>query len=65
MRVDGFADIYGICAHFDGQSDLANHVTRMGPDHAAARDFAVAVRVGRIVKQQLGDAFVAYNAGIQ
>jgi len=24
--VDGFADVYGVCAHLDGQSDLANHV---------------------------------------
>jgi len=46
MRMDRFADIYGICTHLYRQGDLANHVARMGADHAAAQDFAVAVGFG-------------------
>jgi hypothetical protein len=59
VRVDGLADVYGIRTHLDGQGDLADHVTRVGADHAAAQDLAVAVGFGAVVKQQLGDAFVA------
>ncbi len=40
--VDGFADVHRVCTHFDGQRDLANHVTRVGADHATAEDLAVA-----------------------
>ncbi len=40
--VDGFADVHSVCAHLDGQSDLANHVARMRAHHAAAQDLAVA-----------------------
>jgi len=57
--VDGFADAHGVCAHLDGQSDLANHVARVCADHATAEDFAVAVGFGAVVKQQFGHAFVA------
>jgi hypothetical protein len=64
--MDGFADVYRICAHLDGQGDFADHVTGMGAYHAAAQDFAVtpasmAIRAlfGAVVKQQLGHAFVA------
>jgi len=42
-----------------GQLDLANHVARVGANHAAAQDLAVAVGLGGIVKQQFGPAFVA------
>ena len=51
VRVDGFADVHGVCAHLDSQRDLANHVARVGTDHAAAQDFAVAVGLGAVVKQ--------------
>ena len=43
VRVNGFADVHGVCAHFDGQSDLANHVARMRADHAAAQDLAASI----------------------
>ena len=59
VRVNRFADIHGIGTHFYRQGNLANHVARVGTDNAAAQNLAVAVRLGRIVKQQLGDAFVA------
>ena len=36
MRMDGFADIDGICTHLYRQSYLANHVDRMRADHATA-----------------------------
>ena len=42
MRMNGFANIHCICAHLNGQCNLANHVARMGADHAAAQDFAAA-----------------------
>ena len=41
-----FADVHGICAHLNRQGDLANHVARVGADHAAAQDLAVAVGLG-------------------
>ena len=44
--VDGFADVHRVCAHFDGQSDLANHVARVRAHHAAAQNLAVAVGLG-------------------
>ncbi len=44
--VNGFADVHRVCAHLDGQSDLANHVVRVRVDHAAAQDLAVAVGLG-------------------
>ena len=59
VRVDGLADVHGVGAHFDGQGDLADHVARMGADDAAAQDLAVAVALGAVVEQQLGEAFVA------
>ncbi len=36
MRVDGFADVYCVCAHFDGEGDFADHVACVRADHAAA-----------------------------
>ena len=59
MWVNRFADIDGIRAHFNCKGHFANHVTRMRADHAAAQDFAVAVGFWRVVKQQLGDTFIA------
>jgi hypothetical protein len=59
VRVDGLADVDGVGAHFDRQRNLANHVAGVGADHAAPQDLAVAVRFFTVVKQQLGDAFVA------
>ena len=37
VGVDGFTDIHCVCAHFNGQCNLANHVTCMGVGHAAAQ----------------------------
>ena len=59
VRVDGLADVHRVGAHLDGQRDLADHVARVGAYHSPAQDLAVAVGFGAIVKQQLGDAFVA------
>ncbi len=59
MRVDGFADVDGISTHLNRQGHFANHVACMGADHAAAQNLAVAMRLGRVIKQQFGDAFVA------
>ena len=42
VRVNGLADVHRVGAHLDGQGDLANHVARVGADHAAAQDLAVA-----------------------
>ena len=43
VRVNCFADVYRICAHFNSQGNLANHVACVGANHAAAQDFAVVV----------------------
>ena len=59
VRVDGLADVHGVGAHLDGQGNLANHVARMPADHAAAQELAVAMRLRRVVEQQLGHALVA------
>ena len=42
MRVDGLADVDSVRTHLDGQGDLADHVARVGADHATAQDLAVA-----------------------
>jgi hypothetical protein len=34
VGMDGFADVYGVCAHLDGQGDFADHVTSVGAYHA-------------------------------
>ena len=39
MRVNRLADVYRICPHLNRQRNLADHVARMGADHAAAQDF--------------------------
>jgi len=36
VGVDGFTDIHGVRAHLDSQRDLANHVARVGTDHATS-----------------------------
>jgi len=59
VRMNRLADVHGVCAHFNGQSDFANHVARVRADHASAQDLAVAVGFGAVVKQQFGHAFVA------
>ncbi|AMK21395.1 gamma-glutamyl kinase [Sphingobium sp. TKS] len=57
--MDGLADVHRVGAHLDGQGDLADHVAGVRADDAAAQDAAVAVRLGAVVEQQLGKAFVA------
>ena len=42
VRVNRLADVYRVCAHLNGQRNLANHVARVRTDHAAAQDLAVA-----------------------
>jgi hypothetical protein len=59
VRVNGLANIDGICAHLDRQRDFTDHVAGVGADHAAAQNLAIAMRLFAVVKQQLGDAFVA------
>ena len=59
MRVNGLANVDGVCTHFDRQGHLTDHVPRMRADHAAAQDLAVAVRFGAVIKQEFGNAFVA------
>ena len=43
VRVNRLANVQGVSTHLDGQCNLADHVARMGADHAAAQDLAVAV----------------------
>ena len=59
VRVDGFADVDCVGTHFDGQRNLADHVASVCADDAATQNLAVAMRFRAIVKQQLGEAFVA------
>ena len=59
MRVNRLADIDRVCAHFNGQRNLANHVAGVRADHTAAEYLAVAVGLWAVIKKQLGDAFVA------
>ncbi len=42
VRVNSLTAVHCICAHFNRQSNLANPVTRVRADHAAAQDLAVA-----------------------
>ena len=56
--MDGLADVHGVGTHLDGQGDLADHVACVGTDDATSQDLAVAVRLGAVVEQQLGEAFV-------
>ena len=44
MGVNRLANIHRIRTHLNRQGHLANHVARVGADHAAAQDLAVAVR---------------------
>jgi hypothetical protein len=59
VQVDGLADVHRIRAHFDGERNFANHGADMGADDATAQYLAVAVGLGGIIEQQLGEAFVA------
>ncbi len=59
MRVNRLADVHGVRTHLNGQRHSANHVTRVGADHAAAQYLPVAVSFRAVVKQKLGHAFVA------
>ena len=59
MRMDRLADIDRVGAHLDRQRHFADHVAGVCADHAAAHDLAVAVRLGAVIEQQLGKAFVA------
>jgi hypothetical protein len=34
VGVDGFSDVHGVSAHFDGERDLADHVARVGAHDA-------------------------------
>ena len=43
VRVNRLADVHGIRTHFNRQRNLANHVSRIRADHAAAQHFPVAV----------------------
>ena len=46
VRMNRLADVDGVGPHLNRQRNLTNHVARMGADHAAAQDFAVAVGLG-------------------
>ena len=39
--VNRFTDVHGVCAHFDGQRNLADHVARVCADNSAAQNIAV------------------------
>ena len=59
MRVNRFADVHRVGAHFNRQSDLTDHVARVGAHDATAQDTAVAMGCIAVVKQQLGKPFIA------
>ena len=59
MRVNRLVDIDCIRTHLNRKSNFANHVTRIGADHATAQYLAVAMRFGAVVKQQFGHTFIA------
>ena len=56
VRVNCFADVHGVCTHFNSRRNLTDHAARMRADHAAAQDLAVAVRLWAVIKQQFGKA---------
>jgi hypothetical protein len=43
VRVNGFADIDGVCTHLYGQGHFTDHVTSMCSHHTATQNLAVAV----------------------
>ena len=49
VGVDGFADIHDVCAIFNRQRNLANHVARVRADHAAAQDLAGKARADTVL----------------
>ena len=59
MRVNRLVDIDCIRTHLNRKSNFANLVTRMGADHATAQYLAVPMRLGDVIKQQLGHTFIA------
>ena len=46
VGVDGLANVHAVRPHLNSQCNLADHVARVGADHAAAQDLAVAVGLG-------------------
>src|SRR5207344_2627895 len=54
MGMDGFADVDGIATHFDREADLADQLSGMGADDAAAENAMVG-----FVEQELGETLVA------
>ncbi len=59
VRMDGFANVYRVCAHLYSQSHFANQVACIGADDAAAQNLAMAMGFGAVVEQQLGQALGA------
>ena len=53
MRMDGFAYVYRIGSHFNGQCDFTDHVAGVGADDTTADD-----AMGFGIKQQFGKAFI-------
>jgi hypothetical protein len=52
--VDGEADVGGVGAHLDGEGGFGDEVTGVRADDAATDD-----PVGGLVKEELGEPFVA------
>ena len=59
MRVDRLADVHRVRAHLNGQRDLAQHITRVGADDAAAQALAVAMGFRAVVEQEFGETLGA------
>ena len=59
VRMDGLADVNRFGAHLNGQGNLADHVPGVGAHDAATQDLALAMRLGAVVKEQLGKALIA------
>ena len=59
VGVDGFTDVYGVCAHLNRECNLANHVARVGAHNTAPQNAAMTMRFFGIIKQEFGEAFVS------
>ena len=59
VPVNRLVNVHRVCAHLDGQRDLAQHVTGVGADDAAAQDLAVAMGFRAVVEQEFAKAFGA------
>src|SRR5690606_10287879 len=57
MRVNGLTDVRRISAHLDGETNLADEVTGVLADNAAAND-----PLRRALEEELGEAFGAVVA---